>query len=52
MPPAPAERGAQGRVDRGGTWGNHERDARSAFRRWSDPTYRYYVLGFRLARSL
>ncbi|MEZ4337823.1 MAG: bifunctional serine/threonine-protein kinase/formylglycine-generating enzyme family protein [Sandaracinaceae bacterium] len=41
-----------GRVDRGGTWGNHELDARSAFRRWSDPTYRYYVLGFRLARSL
>ncbi|MCB9596830.1 MAG: SUMF1/EgtB/PvdO family nonheme iron enzyme [Sandaracinaceae bacterium] len=43
---------AVGRVDRGGTWGNHERDARSAFRRWSDPSYRYYVLGFRLARSV
>ncbi len=41
-----------GRVDRGGTWGNHELDARSAFRRWSDPSYRYYVLGFRLARSV
>ena len=41
-----------GRVDRGGPWGNPELDARSAFRRWSDPSYRYYVLGFRLARSL
>lgn len=41
-----------GRVDRGGTWGNHELDARSALRRWSDPSYRFYVLGFRLVRSL
>jgi len=43
---------SRGRVDRGGSWGNHERDARSAYRRWSDPSYRYYVLGFRLTRSL
>jgi formylglycine-generating enzyme required for sulfatase activity/serine/threonine protein kinase len=42
--------GASCRVFRGGGWLHDPRDARSAYRDWSSPGYRYDFLGFRLAR--
>ena len=40
------------RVARGGSWSNNPRCARVAVRLRHAPGYRYYYLGFRLARSL
>ena len=40
------------RVLRGGSWGNEPVNVRSAFRNRGDPVYRFYVYGFRLARTL
>lgn len=40
------------RVIRGGSWNDHEFDARTASRIADDPTHRYAGLGFRLTRSL
>ena len=40
------------RVHRGGSWNHYPGGARVANRYGSDPGYRYYSLGFRLARSL
>ena len=40
------------RVLRGGSWGNEPVNVRSAFRHRGDPVYRFYVYGFRLARTL
>ena len=39
------------RVYRGGSWLNHARYCRSAYRLWLTPGYRWYNLGFRLALS-
>ncbi|CAA7627866.1 Sulfatase modifying factor 1 (fragment) [Candidatus Terasakiella magnetica] len=40
------------RVYRGGSWGDPPRRLPSAFRSRYDPDYRFYTLGFRLARTL
>ena len=42
--------GASVRVIRGGGWSSSPRFARSAYRSGDTPVYRYYDLGFRLAR--
>ena len=39
------------RVSRGGSWGNEASYARSAFRNFGDPDYRFNLFGFRPARS-
>lgn len=36
---------------RGGSWDGLPVGVRSAYRYWVDPPYRYFYLGFRLARS-
>ncbi len=41
---------AAGRVIRGGGWGIDPRYARSAFRDWDTPEFRFIGLGFRVAR--
>jgi len=41
-----------GRVYRGGGWLDDARFARVAFRYWIFPINRYYILGFRLVRSV
>lgn len=38
-------------VIRGGSWANNPMNLRVADRSWHDATYRYYFLGFRLARD-
>jgi len=43
-------RGAK-RVIRGGSWNNHARNARAAYRNWNHPGIRNDNLGFRLARA-
>jgi formylglycine-generating enzyme required for sulfatase activity len=40
------------RVVRGGSWGNLPRDSRSANRDYFDTTFRFSLLGFRVARTL
>jgi formylglycine-generating enzyme required for sulfatase activity len=40
------------RVIRGGSWGSSARGLRSAYRRGYSPSNRYYVLGFRLVRTI
>ena len=40
------------RVSRGGSWGGSPRGARVAGRSWVSPSFRYDILGFRVARSL
>ena len=40
------------RVLRGGSWINDPQNVRSAYRYRSTPDNRYYVIGFRLARTL
>ena len=40
------------RVLRGGSWRDYLASVRSAARDYFDPEYRYYIIGFRLARSL
>ena len=40
------------RVDRGGSWGNDPQNLRSADRFRSEPSVRYGILGFRVARTL
>ncbi len=42
----------QYRVVRGGSWGSNRRGARVADRDRSEPTYRYYSIGFRLAGDI
>jgi len=39
------------RVIRGGSWNNHARNVRAAYRNWNDPGNRNDNLGFRLARA-
>ncbi len=39
------------RVLRGGSWNGSARNARSAFRNWSTPDYRYSFIGFRVSRT-
>jgi formylglycine-generating enzyme required for sulfatase activity len=39
------------RSHRGGYWYGDENDCRCAYRRYNDPDYSYYSLGFRLARK-
>ena len=39
------------RAHRGGSWGNHARDARAAYRDADDPSYRDGFLGLRLSRG-
>jgi formylglycine-generating enzyme required for sulfatase activity len=41
---------AADRVVRGGSWGNHARDVRAAYRFHGDPADRHYYLGFRCVR--
>jgi formylglycine-generating enzyme required for sulfatase activity len=48
--PAGPESGS-GRVYRGGSWFNHARNSRSAYRGWCSPGYRYDYQGFRLAAN-
>jgi formylglycine-generating enzyme required for sulfatase activity len=50
---APYEEGTEGslRVVRGGSWDGDARNVRAAFRDRSAPSYRWYLLGFRLARG-
>ncbi len=48
-PEGPAD--GTSRVVRGGGWGDHARDCRSANRAGLTPGYRYQILGFRLLRS-
>ncbi len=40
------------RVYRGGSWGNSPQNLRSAFRLRDVPSYRYGIIGFRVARTL
>ena len=40
------------RVSRGGSWSSTARDCRVSFRFYSNPEFRYYYLGFRLACGL
>ena len=40
------------RVLRGGSWLNRPRNLRSADRLWGSPDYRYFYVGFRVARTL
>ena len=40
------------RVLRGGSWGNGPENLRSSVRDWGTPTYRGYINGFRVARTL
>jgi formylglycine-generating enzyme required for sulfatase activity len=37
-------------VFRGGGWNYYPRDCRSAYRNWGTPEFRYYYVGFRVAR--
>jgi len=47
------EAGGSGRrVLRGGSWGNYPWVLRSAYRLWFDAGDRYFILGFRVARTL
>ena len=39
------------RVNRGGSWLNSARRCESSYRRWSSPSYRYFILGFRLCAT-
>jgi formylglycine-generating enzyme required for sulfatase activity/serine/threonine protein kinase len=49
-PTGPAE--GSGRVFRGGSWFFNAGDCRAAHRNGNTPSYRYYALGLRLARSI
>jgi formylglycine-generating enzyme required for sulfatase activity len=40
------------RVLRGGSWFDYPVSLRSASRNWAQPDYRYYMFGFRVARTL
>jgi len=44
--------GCSALVLRGGSWGVNPQLSRAAYRNWSAPDDRYYVIGFRLARML
>ena len=44
--------GCPNRVLRGGSWFSDPRYLRAASRIWDTPTYRYFYIGFRLARML
>ena len=48
----PAGGAGVSRVYRGGSWNNFAEDARGAVRYKNSPDFRYFWLGFRLARSL
>ena len=43
--------GGSNRVSRGGSWSSSSRDCAASDRGSSDPDFRYYCLGFRLAAS-
>ncbi|MEC4814000.1 MAG: formylglycine-generating enzyme family protein, partial [Scytonema sp. PMC 1069.18] len=40
------------RLLRGGSWHDHPRGCRSAYRGYGDPDYRYDVIGFRVVVSV
>jgi len=48
-PPGPSS--GQPRVLRGGSWRDYEYDVRAAYRLGNEPSYSYYHIGLRCARS-